>query len=272
MNKIKKYKNFLLEFNINTSPITDLSGYISKMKKGIGDKLFFLDKINIDTLIDFGCADGSLLGKIDKMNLNIKLIGYDIDPEMINIAKSQYPNINFYSNWPEIIENIDNRGNTAILLSSVIHEIYSYGSTNEINLFWNQIFNTNIKYVIIRDMIPSDIITKPNPKDIEKIKEKSDPKYLTDFENKWGDISSNNKTLLHWLLKYKYTNNWFREVRENYLPISLNQLKSKIPPQWNIIYQKHYTYDYIKNLIKQDFNIELKEKTHLQMIIQNNKY
>ena len=268
MKRIKLFEDFLLEFKLSSNPISNISEYISKMNKGLADKLFFFNKINIDTLVDFGCADGSLLKEIHKMKPDLKLIGYDIDEDMINISKEQYPDINFSSSWDEVIQNIDN--NASILLSSVIHEVYSYGTSIEIRHFWNkQVFNNKFKYVIIRDMIPSTSFDKMNLIDIKKIREKSDPKYLQDFESKWGDISINFRVLLHWLLKYKYINNWNRESKENYLPVTLETLKKKIPSNWKIIYENHYTYEYIKNQIKQDFDIDLQENTHLQMIIEN---
>ena len=253
MKKIKLFEDFLFEFKLTSNPISDINEYIGKMNKGL----------------DFGCADGSLLKEIYKMKPDINLIGYDIDDDMINISKNQYPDIDFYSNWNEVIQNV-NSYNAAILLSSVIHEVYSYGTSSEIRQFWNeQVFNNKFKYIIIRDMIPSTSFDKMNMIDIKKIKEKSDPKYLHDFESKWGDISTNFRVLLHWLLKYKYTTNWDRESKENYLPVSLETIKKKIPSNWKIIYENHYTYEYLKNQIKQDFDIELKENTHLQMIIEN---
>lgn len=269
MKKIKLFEDFLFEFKLSSNNITDINGYISKMNKALVDKLFFFNKINIDTLVDFGCADGTLLKEIHKMKPDMNIIGYDIDYDMINISKTQYPEIDFYSNWNEVIQNV-NSDNSAILLSSVIHEVYSYGTSNEIRKFWNeQVFNDKFKYVIIRDMIPSTLFDKMNLIDIKKIREKSNPKYLQDFESKWGDISISFRVLLHWLLKYKYTTNWSRESKENYLPVTIETLKKKIPNNWKIIYENHYTYEYIKNQIKQDFDIDLKEKTHLQMIIEN---
>ena len=269
MKRIKLFEDFLLEFKLTTNPISDISEYIEKMNKGLADKLFFFNKIGIDTLVDFGCADGTLLKEIHKMKPDINLIGYDIDDDMINISKTQYPEIDFYSDWNEVIQNV-NSNDSAILLSSVIHEVYSYGTSSEIKKFWNeQVFNNKFKYVVIRDMIPSTSFDKMNLVDIKKIREKSDPKYLEDFESKWGDISTSFRVLLHWLLKYKYTTNWNRESKENYLPVSIETLKKKIPSNWKIIYEKHYTYEYLKNQIKQDFDIDLQENTHLQMIIEN---
>jgi hypothetical protein len=123
-------------------------------------------------------------------------------------------------------------------------------------------------------MIPSIRSEKDNLMDsqIDRIKQKSDPKYLKEFEDYWGPIDTNFRTLLHWLLKYKYTDNWDRELKENYLPISLEYLKKKIPSTWTIIYEDHYTYDYIKKQIKEDFGVDIDGHSHLKMIIKNNKY
>lgn len=45
--------------------INNIDVYTSGMQKSLADKLFFVDKVDdIDTVIDFGCADGSLLREI----------------------------------------------------------------------------------------------------------------------------------------------------------------------------------------------------------------
>lgn len=269
MKKINNFKDFLYEFTLTSTPIANVEAYINGMNKGIQDKLFFLNKINIKTLVDFGCADGTLLNEIHKIYPDIELIGYDIDETMMQISRERYPDINFYSDWNQVIEKVKG-DDTALLLSSVIHEVYSYGTSSEIRNFWkNQAFNNKFKYLIIRDMIPSTSFDKMNIIDIKKIKEKSDSKYLKDFENHWGDISTSFRVLLHWLLKYRYVINWKREVKENYLPVSLETLKKKIPSNWKIIFEDHYTYYFLKNQIKKDFDIDLEEPTHLKMIIEN---
>lgn len=273
---ILRFGDFLLEeFNVGNISIDNLDKYLDDMTKGFSDKLFFLDKINLDVLVDFGSADGQMLDYLSKIKPNIKLIGYDLDEDMIKQSKSKYSNIHFTDNWDEVIDLVnESKGKKGILLSSVIHEIYSYAGGRMIKRFWNeQVFNDAFNYVIIRDMIPSISFEKMNLKDIKKIKEKSDPKYLADFESIWGEIGNNFRTLLQWLLKYKYTDNWDRESKENYLPITLEYLKSnKIPSDWGIIFEEHYLYDYIKQQIKKDFDIDLIEPTHLKMIIQNRKF
>lgn len=265
---IKRFKQFINEALVDASPITSMDSYLKGMSKGLADKLFFLDKIDFDCLVDFGSADGYILSEISKSNPDVRLIGYDIDDNMIDISKSRYKNIDFTDNWKEVEYKIKEYKNPVVFLSSVIHEVYSYSGGRDIKKFWDNIFNSGFKYVIIRDMMPSIGYEYINSKDILKIKEKSDPKYLSDFENFWGDIGTNYRTLLHWFLKYRYTDNWERELKENYVPITIETLKSKIPPGYKIKYEDHYVYDFLKKTIKNDFDVELKEPTHLKIIIE----
>jgi hypothetical protein len=275
MKKIKTFQDFLLEFNVGKISIENMDKYLDGMRKGMNDKLFFLDKIDIDVLVDFGSADGHLLNYLSTINSDIKLIGYDIDENMINTSKKKYPHIHFTDNWEEIMKLLNEKYKDkvkGILLSSVIHEVYSYAGGKNTSHFWKQVFNRNFDYVIIRDMICSSNFGQINPEDIKKVREKSDPKMLQEFEEHWGKIDDSFRTLLHWLLKYRYADNWKRELKENYLPITIEYLKSKrIPNDWNIIFEEHYLYDFIKQQVKKDFDIDLKEKTHLKMIIKRKK-
>ena len=270
-----KYFDFLLEeLSVGNISIDNLDKYLDDMSKGFKDKLFFLDKINLDVLVDFGSADGQMLNNLSKIKPKMTLIGYDIDEDMIKQSKAKYPHITFTDNWSEVESLLRRKGvnnKKGILLSSVIHEVYSYAGGKNIKKFWNeQVFNKLFDYVVIRDMIPSTDFDKMNTLDAHKIKEKSDPKYLKDFEDVWGDITENFRTLLHWILKYKYTDNWDRELKENYLPVTIEHLKkTKIPPGWDIVYEDIYTYDYIKQQVKKDFDINLVEPTHLKMILKN---
>lgn len=275
MKLIKKYEQFLLEeFKVGNIDISNMDRYLEEMSKGLSDKLFFLNMIDLDILIDFGSADGQILNYISNVKPKIKLIGYDIDEKMIEHSRKKYPKVKFESDWDIVNKIIEENKHLkiGILLSSVIHEVYSYSGGKIIKKFWEeQVFNKNIDYVIIRDMMPSSRFEKMNMIDIQKIKEKSNPKYLMEFEEEWGDISNNFRTTLHWLLKYRYIDNWNRELKENYLPLTLDFFKNKwIPNTWSIQYEDNYTYDYIRKQVKKDFDVDLTEPTHIKMIIQNN--
>ena len=61
MKEIYKY-HFFLE-SINQNPISNFESYIDGISKSIVDKLFFLNKIELDCLVDFGCANGKILSE-----------------------------------------------------------------------------------------------------------------------------------------------------------------------------------------------------------------
>lgn len=278
---IRSFEQFLLEeFKVGKLPITNLSKYLDDMNKGFIDKLFFTNILKfIDVIVDFGSADGQMLKFLSEIKPELKLIGYDIDENMIQSSKEKYPDFIFTDKWEDVMRILETNEyrnlNKTLLLSSVIHEIYSYSGGKNIKKFWSeQAFNDKFLYVIIRDMIPSIKAEKMNLLDIhiDKIKERSNSEHLKEFEDYWGPIDTNFRTLLHWLLKYKYTDNWDRELKENYLPITLEYLKKKIPSNWIVIYEDHYTYEYIKKQVKVDFDVDIEGYTHLKMILKNNKY
>lgn len=256
--------------------IKDLSHYRKEMAKSMVDKLFFVDHIDAGLVIDFGCADGTMLSFIQELRPDIQLVGYDISEEMISIAKNNeiWDGKNkpfFTSDWNAISYMVNTHKQqgieTAITLSSVIHEVYSYGDDKSVKEFWNNLFNTGFDYIIVRDMLLSKKTHhESQAKDVEKIYKSNDP-HIKEFENMWGSISDY-KNLLHYLLKYRYNKNWFRELRENYLPITLEDMLGKIPTdKYSYEYYDHYTLPFIKKSVKQEFEITLKEPTHIKLIL-----
>jgi SAM-dependent methyltransferase len=256
--------------------ITDISSYRKEMAKSMVDKLFFLEKIDVGLIVDFGCADGVMLNYIKDLRPDIQLVGYDISNEMIELAnKSEiwYDKEKplFTSKWNRIqfiVKDCKRKGiETAITLSSVIHEVYSYGDEKSIKEFWDNLFNTGFDYIIIRDMLLSKKSHHDSHLgDVEKIYKSNDP-HIEEFESTWGPITDY-KNLLHFLLKYRYTKNWFRELRENYLPITLEDMLNKIPTDsYSYDYYDHYVLPFIERSVKKEFKITLKEPTHIKLIL-----
>lgn len=274
---IKNWKLFLEEL-VGNNPISDLQKYIDGMSLSIKDKLFFVDIVDFDIIVDFGCADGTFLEKIISMNPNIKIIGYDLDDSMLKKARIRLGEKAILTNdWNEVIKNLNNFKNPLLNLSSVIHEVYSYSNSRTIKKFWEeQVFGNNFKWITIRDMIPSIELTRNEiytfREDVKKVRIKSDRYYLKSFEDKWGSINNNYRAFIHYLLKYKYIDNWDREVNEDYLPVSLETMKTKIPNSYSIVYENDFLLEYMKKEVKKDFGIELTHSTHTKMIIKNNKF
>jgi ribosomal protein L11 methylase PrmA len=267
-----------LEELVGEKPIYDLQSYIDGMSLSMQDKLFFANKLNFDVIVDFGCADGTFLESLMKSNPNVKIIGYDLDDTMLDQARKRLGNKALLtSDWDEAIRAISHHKSPLLNLSSVIHEVYSYSSGLVIKKFWDeQVFGDDFKWITIRDMIPSLEIGREErtmfKDDIKKVRNKTDKFYLNSFEERWGSINDNYRTFIHYLLKYRYTDNWEREVNEDYLPVSLETVKAKIPNNYKIVYEQDFLLNFLKQQVKKDFNVQLTHSTHTKMIIQNKNF
>lgn len=264
-----------MDNNAHYQAINNYAVYNSKMSKSLIDKMFFVDKINTKCVVDFGCADGSLLKELHRYCPEMTLIGYDINAEELRRAEENLKDTDclLTDNWQSVVEHIwdakKRNENPTIILSSIVHEVYTYSRPEEIDEFWKKVF-THFKYVVIRDMIPSKTIDRASDiNDVLKVYRKfNGSATLNDFQHKWGTIETN-KNLVHFLLKYRYVENWKREVKENYLPLYREDLFALIPEEFDILYHEHYILPFIKNDVLSEFKIELKDNTHLKMILQN---
>lgn len=275
--KILNWQLFLEEL-VGDKPISDIQSYIDGMSLSIQDKLFFVDMVEFDVIVDFGCADGTFLQNVGRIHPDIKLIGYDLDDTMLSKAKSKLgEKALLTSDWDEVIREVYQYDKPLLNLSSVIHEVYSYSHPKVVREFWSsQVFGGDFKWITIRDMIPSVEIGKEEisqfKDDVRKVKQKADKHYLNSFEDRWGVINDNYKTFIHYLLKYRYTDNWDREVNEDYLPVSLETVKSKVPNNYKIVHEEDFLLPFLKDQVKRDFNVDLTHSTHTKLVIQNKKF
>lgn len=264
---------------------TNINFYNKEMQKGMEDKLFFINQLPQNqeyVFVDFGCADGAMINaltEIFKDRPSFHYIGYDISETMIDLARTNYhgpvnANVTFRSEWNKIIDYINvlkdvwgNKYKYVVILSSVIHEVYSYANDkDDIDVFWNNITKSDFDYVVIRDMCPSSDIDRDADENIENAirLNKKFGIQLKDFENKWGSIH-NNKNLIHFLLKCRWVVNWERELNENYFPVSVELLLSYFN-NFNIDYFKRFRVHFLDNYFNDEFKIELNDYTHIKAI------
>jgi hypothetical protein len=275
--KILNWKLFLEEL-VGDKPIADFDEYVEGMKLSMEDKLFFVNRLDFDVIVDFGCANGTFLSIVKNMKPNVKLIGYDLDDTMLSKAESILgEEALLTSNWNQVVGELSKYKRPLLNLSSVIHEVYSYSHSSVIKKFWEQqVFGGNFKWITIRDMIPSVEIHKGELKsfedDVKRVKDLADPYYLKSFEERWEPIENSYRTFVHFLLKYRYIDNWQRELNENYLPVSLETVKKKIPSSYKIISEEDFVVPFIKEKVMEDFGILIKHSTHTKMIILNNNF
>lgn len=253
--------------------IPDLENYTKRMSYSLIDKIFFMDKIDSQTevIVDYGCADGSLISFLAPLFSDILFVGYDNSSDMIDLAQKKnnsYKNVSFFSDIIQLKKWLnDHRSQTtALVLSSVIHEIYSYGSAVEINHFWRFVNNSDFNSIVIRDMAFDRYAYRPSNKyDVLKVYSHQSTEKIREFEMYHGSILQN-ENLIHFLIKSPYVSNWEREVRENYFPLMVHEIMPKISPAYKLIYHEHFTLPYVAQTIKQNFDIDIKDYTHAKFI------
>jgi hypothetical protein len=259
---------------VKENGIVNYEAYNEGMKKSLLDKIFFMDKIEARVIIDYGCADGTLIHFLSGLFPEFKYIGFDIDDEMLDLARStcgtDSSKFLFTSDWDEVKEHASEE-TSAVILSSVIHEVYAYGTRKDVDNVWDRVFGGDFDYIVIRDMIPSISMDKKSDiNDIRNILRYGNSGQVKDFEQVWGSIEQN-KNLIHFLLKYRYTDNWDREVRENYFPLTREELLSSIPDEYEIDFHEHFVLPFLRNTVKKDFRIDIKDNTHLKLILTKNR-
>ena len=247
--------------------ISDLDIYLTRMQRSILDKMFFIDKVfePFRYILDFGCANGELIKAMKPMFPDYEYIGYDISPEMIEAARKNVSGAQFYDNWEQMDIPYEN---SLINISSTIHEVYSYCDEKDIDIFWDRVFGSGFRYVTIRDMMFSQAEDIPvRSEQLDAIRKSSFAEWLESFENVWGTVRTQ-RQLVHFLLKYKYTQNWDREVHENYFPVYTEELLKRIPGSYRPVYKDVFTLPYTSWQIRKDFGFELTDHTHIKLILE----
>jgi SAM-dependent methyltransferase len=252
------------------SDIDDITYYNKEMCKSLIDKAFFLDKVDANIFVDFGCADGSLIAFIKHLFPKAIVIGYDISKEMLAIAATKV-DAPLFSDWDEVIQYIESirteNSKTAVVCNSLIHEVYAYGDETSITKFWDNIYNSGFDYIVIRDMCVSDTVNRPSDSiAVANIRQKYDRNRLREFEAEWGVIDSN-WSLIHFLLKYRYVTNWKREVKENYLPLSFEELLQNIPSTYTPEFVDHFILPFTRSQAYKSLGVTIADNTHIKLIL-----
>lgn len=248
--------------------IDNIEVYMRGLDKGLQDKMFFLNKIDVndyEVVIDFGSGNGNLLNAIrEAFNPYVDLIGIEKNVSLIIASrnKTEGSNVRFYETFDT--EYLKDK-KTLLILSSVLHEL-DYEGLKELGDYL-RVSDT----VIIRDM-QKPRGTRKNVKDVcEKVREVLPDYMVKDFEEVHGKID-NKTNLYHILLKYTYVENWKHEVKENYFRAK-NILTINFEGEirdFYISYEENFMLPHQVKQIKSKFGYVLDETTHFKMIL--NRY
>ena len=185
--------------------------------------------------------------------------------------------VKFTNDWNEVEKELLSYTEYKVLiLSSVIHEVYSYGTEESVRVFWDRVIHSGFHYICVRDMMYSeDMDRQTNPLTshrygLEKLTKAPLNTCLKEFEEKWGSIN-NNKNLIHFLLKYRWQINWERELNENYFPIEFHLFLSKFESMYNQTYLERFRVPFLEDCWKKDFDITVNDYTHIKAIFERKK-
>lgn len=281
---------------IHDTPIADESLYNAEMAKSLIDKIYFLDKVDANLFVDYGCADGIMLCFIEHVFPGVQLVGYDIDENQLEAARRnalrQNPNtqIVFTSDWNEVrsivLREREKGTKSCLVLSSVLHEIHQYLGEGEQSRVRKEIWGGDISpateagsipqetmeilfnFIAFRDLMVSRTASRPSdPMQVARIIQCFDPKRLAEWTATWGSIEEN-WSLTHFILTYRYEVNWARELKENYLPVPYEDFLASIPPYYFPVYKDHFTLPFLRRCVKERFGFDLNERTHLKLVLE----
>lgn len=253
----------------------NLSKYTEEMRKSMWDKSFFMDKIiGAKCVIDFGCADASMICMLSEIFPSIDFFGYDNNPELVKMARNNLDTapanccvIYDDKELSYLIGRIKRNykpEEICINFSSVLHEVFSCSPSGKAAIK-TLISELNPKYITIRDMYYHESKTDNLMYVNESYTDETMLKYMKDFEAIYGPIT-NMKNYLHFLMKYQWKDNdWQAELNENYFSWTLDNLKTLFGPEYAIIFRNHYQLPYLTELWSDMFfNPNL--QTHVQLI------
>lgn len=232
--------------------IADKNVYLARMSRTFLDKAFFLKDLpeSINRIVDVGCADGSFLDFIEKLFPGrFELIGVENNDDLREIAEKKHKVFDKFD-LGNILGSFDfvfkqDRLNTCVNFSSVFHEIINYSGMSEFNRMVGELTTRlPVGAVSIRDMsftflYPSFFSDNIRANFTGSIKSNmsllKDGKYHDKFTEVFPDFNMFNEittkdvqSLVEFLLKYMYTENWNRESSEKYFNWfnSLSQMTS----------------------------------------------
>lgn len=198
-------------------------------KQSVG---LFLPFIKEDKILDLGCGSGILLEMIVKDNKKIKrLIGIEKSTflykfaERKKIPKTTILNMNFCN-----YEFPINHYNT-IILSSSLHEVFSYYGIKEVARLFIKIYKSLTKKgrLLIYDGFRNDQIlanltinNKEKKKLFDAFRKQREHEDFLMVGNKWITNLTNAFDFIH---KSYYLSNWSYELKELYYPLSLDCYK-----------------------------------------------
>lgn len=250
--------------------------YLERMRAGLYDKCFWIDKIDPDitTIIDFGCACGDLFRFIDEIRPNkFKFIGIENNKTFMANA---YSRATYYSDIKDVSCDWEH---SVFVMNSVIHEIYSYCGKDTFKEILSFVFSKKIRHLAIRDMYYDNWADKETQLkwdiEVSRIACSKYPKEWADHLRTFN-VQETIASLIttEFVLKYQYKENWDRECAERYFhPEMLLDLEMvALCKSYAYSYKEHFRIPQQAAQIAKDFTpMPTDLTTHVKLLLSRGK-
>jgi hypothetical protein len=245
--------------------VKDLNFYNEEMSKSLADKAFFMDHIDVNHLVDYGCADGRLGEFLVKVkSAEIDYSGFDISTEMLESSRKRNPDLAVHSNFEKLVETV-NQKETTLVANSVLHEMYSEGVESE---FFKHAKLLRPKYIAIRDMFLLEELKRTESKSnhVAAIHQYLPPNMIDDYQDYVGSMKTY-KYLIQLIFKARFRANWKTELSDDYFAINRATLFFILDLLgYETIYQEDYALPFLKNHALETYGIEIYTDTHFKWV------
>ena len=266
--------------------IYNMDIYLKRMAATLSDKCWWVESMppEIDTVVDYGCAQGDLGVFLEKNNPGrFYYIGIDNSPAMLALIernRARYfgeSRAAFYESISGIADRCDT-SRSVLVLNSVMHEVFSYLTEAEQEALLADMFGAGFRYIAIRDMHMPRL--ERTPYDVREalgaIGRSASASMWEDYcayldgarrqrGERWDSVALR---VAEFLLKYKYVDNWDREKKETYYWDWLEMTERFWKKAgYRVAFDLTFHIPFLRNQIRNDFGFDFPVDTHRKVLL-----
>lgn len=257
-------------------------------KKELAENLWFMSRISwedISKIVILGAYNWELTSKILEEHTELECIIYDVSKKYLDEAldnmkelkeKSKVrKKIKLTNDWNSIVKS-DNT-NALLIMTDMIHKVYSFNGRRSVDKWKNSLLDAGFRYIAIRDTSltqrQSELLTGYEV--LDRLFRATDKDFSLD--NKLEEFQRDSirggaitilKNYIHFLLKYWHTTDWNTIIKENYFSYDIDEFIETFIKQYVVRVKRRYYLPYIHSKWKKDFDIDIKENTHINVLLE----
>ena len=223
--------------------MNDEQVYLDNLRHTFNDKAWFMKELppEVDTIVDFGCADGSFMKWLQRKHNGYRMISVENSESFRKRCEEN--GIEVYSGMGGI--NMAPR-RIVLVLNSVMHEVCSYSDPD---YFWCDVRALRPRCIVVRDMnirVNHTLYTEETEEQFGKvITSHPDLRKQYDEFREHFHGSYDPYAVVHFLMKYFHRENWPLECAENYNALEIRKFVTDARYSgYDVVYEKHFLLPY----------------------------